>query len=285
MKIHRIVLALACAAVVSGCASTSSASPSAAGRPLKVLVIGNSFSVSVMDHLPAAAKAAGCKLDICSLYIGGCSLERHCSNLDKASDPSFKPYDVWRSGQKKHFAANIPAMLATDRWDVVTIQQASHESWRPASFHPYADRLIAEIRRLAPQAEIVIQQTWAYNAKDKRIAPGGEWGFDQQGMYERLTTNYVALARQYGLRVIPTGLAVQKARVAFGAPDTVVGRGGDTIHLSGAEGEYLQACVWLSFLFNKDVTDLAYAPKGLASARAAVLRRSAQAAVAEGILK
>ena len=34
----------------------------AEAKPLKVLVIGNSFSVSLMAHFPVCAKSAGCPL-------------------------------------------------------------------------------------------------------------------------------------------------------------------------------------------------------------------------------
>jgi hypothetical protein len=287
----------------------------APAKEMKVLIIGNSFSVSVMSHLPKAAEAAKCDLLVCSLYIGGCSFQRHWENVEKASDPAFKPYSVRRNKGRTNFSANIPEMLAAEKWNVVTIQQASPESWKPASFHPYADKLIAKIRELAPQAEIVIQQTWSYCNADKRIA--GEkpaWGFDQQGMYDRLTANYFALAKQYGLRVIPTGLAIQKFRkalpVTFAAPSDdalkalafpklpdmgseVVGRyfwsestktgvkriNCDSIHLNPS-GEYLQACVWLSFLCGTDVTRLPYSPAEAGDAkRAALLRACAQEAV------
>ena len=57
-------------------------------RNLKVLVIGNSFSQSLMAQLPACAKALpGVELDFATLVIGGCSLERHWGNVEKSVDP------------------------------------------------------------------------------------------------------------------------------------------------------------------------------------------------------
>lgn len=47
----------------------------------RVLMIGNSFSISCMTHLPAVAEGCGVPLDLCSLYIPGCSLERHWNNV------------------------------------------------------------------------------------------------------------------------------------------------------------------------------------------------------------
>ena len=75
-------------AAAAGCASC----PEDEGR-LKVLMVGNSFSISVLPHLPAVAKDCGKKLDVASLYIGGCSLERHWLNIETAAtNAAFRPY-------------------------------------------------------------------------------------------------------------------------------------------------------------------------------------------------
>ena len=290
-------------------------SPAPAEKPpLRVLSIGNSFSASLCRYLPAMAAASGERLEFCNLFIGGCSLKRHAGNAAKAgADPAFAPYDVtwFRAEDPAHpakFRSNIPQMLATQKWDVVTLQQASHESWKPESFHPWADSLVATVRSLAPDAEIVWHETWSYNAADARI--GGkfpDWPFDQAGMYARVETNALALARAFGLRVIPVGLAVQKRRAALAArggvfdPATLApgdpidlrgepvgalgwkdGRiSGDTIHLNRS-GEYLQAATWLGFLFGRDVRELSFAPAdaGDDETRAA-LRAAAQDALDE----
>lgn len=212
-----------------GSANTGSAPSDGlrAGRPLRVLAIGNSFSKSLCPHLPAAAAAAGERLEFCNLYIGGCSLLRHADNLRKEEeDPTFAPYVVdWFApgGGRKcpAFNGGVRQMLSTQAWDVVTIQQASPGSWRPETYFPAADQVVAAIRKLAPGAEIVVQQTWAYNAADGRI--GGDspaWGIDQSEMFSRLAAAYNELAGHFGeprFRIIPTGQAVQNRRAALAA--------------------------------------------------------------------
>lgn len=223
------------ATVAHGWLGASAASPALSGErhvPLRVLAIGNSFSLSLMAQLPACANAMpGVDLDFATLVIGGCSLERHWNNVEKSSDPEFRPYAVhWRfasapdmmnppfGGAMKNRKSNIPQMLRAVRWDVVTIQQASRVSWDEKTYQPYADNLIAKIRELAPDAEIRIQQTWAYCNADGRICgdatPGkpGTWGFNQQGMHERLTSAYDRLAEKHHLKVIPAGDAVKLYR-------------------------------------------------------------------------
>ena len=116
----------ACCAVVAA----------AAEKPLRVLIIGNSFSVSTMHELPNIMNAQDKhKLDITSMYIGGCSLERHINEYEKAvADPSHKPYKIRRfvSGKQEleEYKSNLPEQLAKEPYDIVTIQQASPSSWR-----------------------------------------------------------------------------------------------------------------------------------------------------------
>lgn len=266
--------------------------------PLKVLMIGNSFSICVLRYAPIVASKLGCPLDMASLYIGGCPLERHAANIAAGEYHEHKPYLVtWNFSSledqsKASFAGilaksadsnghveyhgNIPAMLSAEKWDVVTIQQASHESWNAATFHPWADLVVSEVRRLAPQAKIMIQETWSYCNGDGRIcdqASGGpgSWGFDQAGMSDRVSANYRALSAKFGFEIIPTGTAIRlfrERKPVSAISDDVVGNMridengklyGDSIHLNH-DGEYLQACTWIAALFGADVASLDWAP-------------------------
>ena len=86
-------------------------------KPLKVLMIGNSFSVSVMKHIPSCAASAGETLDIASLMIGGCPLEKHWNNVEKAGDPEFKPYSFSYSYASVKNPKDAPvAKLGPKRW-------------------------------------------------------------------------------------------------------------------------------------------------------------------------
>ena len=60
-------------------------------KTLKVLTIGNSFSICLLKQLPQCAAAMpDCTLDLCSLYIGGCSLERHWNNVVAATNKDLR---------------------------------------------------------------------------------------------------------------------------------------------------------------------------------------------------
>jgi hypothetical protein len=313
-------------AIIIGLAAVGTVSSTFAEQ-LKVLMIGNSFSICVLKQMPQCAADAGHVLDLASLYIGGCPLEKHWANVKKSGDENFKPYTFsynYASVKNKEDApvaslgrkTNIPQALKADKWDIVTIQQASPKSPFPETYEPFAKNLIDTIRQYAPQAEIVIQQTWSYTPYADFL---GRNKMTPKTMYTAVASAYAKLAERYGLRVIPTGRAVDlyrdrlpvkyekvltKAEVAAIAKPGHVDFYGDPVgsskwrkgrksqkdgamvklhidasHLN-AEGHYLQACTWLATLFKYDVTKLKYAPKGLAPERAALMRACAADAAA-----
>lgn len=274
---------------------------------MNILTIGNSFTDSLELYFPAAVQSARCDLHFERANFGGCELARHWSYIE-AEERDVR-CRIYQGGRK------LRSILELRAWDVVTIQQASHDSWRPETFQPWAGNIIAYVKKHAPQAEVVIQQTWAYRADHPQLLPGSEWGVSQDEMYERLTENYTKLARDYKLRIIPTGYAVQLTRRnserkfvnydpalidTLAWPDLppqagdVVGQcswrknpdtgelylNRDLIHLN-PRGQYLQACVWFAMLYGKKVSEIRLVPAELANSDVKFLQESAQQAVDE----
>lgn len=274
---------------------------------MNILTIGNSFTDSLALYFPAAVQSARCDLHFERANFGGCELARHWSYIE-AEERDVR-CRIYQGGRK------LRSILELRAWDVVTIQQASHDSWRPETFQPWAGNIIAYVKKHAPQAEVVIQQTWAYRADHPQLLPGSEWGISQDEMYERLTANYTKLARDYKLRIIPSGYAVQLTRRnserkfanydpalidTLAWPDLppqagdVVGQcswrknpdtgelylNRDLIHLN-PRGQYLQACVWFAMLYGKEVSEIRLVPDELANSDVKFLQETAQQAVDE----
>ena len=318
----KVVMLLVMAASVAGFAAEGVRTVAEKPRKsLKVLTIGNSFSICLLHQFPQVARSMDLQLDLCSMFIGGCSFERPWQNVEKAGNPDFLPYGIkWsyascdhdaapvakvvRKVERKHHktgkaykdvGGNIPQLLKADRWDIVTIQQASHFSWQPDSYHPYADNLVKTIRELAPQAEIVVQETWSYTPWDGRLK---KWGIDQNEMYAKLHAAYGDFAKANGFMVVPVGTAVQLYRKALPVVYTENSFGGDpcgsakfeqgadgqwkpkgdVFHFNN-EGHYLQALVWTASLFGVDVTKCPYKPDFLDAARAEKMKACAMKAV------
>lgn len=274
---------------------------------MNILTIGNSFTDSLALYFPAAVQSARCDLHFERANFGGCELARHWSYIE-AEERDVR-CRIYQGGRK------LRSILELRAWDVVTIQQASHDSWQPETFQPWAGNIIAYVKKHAPQAEVVIQQTWAYRADHPQLLPGSEWGISQDEMYERLTANYTKLARDYKLRIIPSGYAVQLTRRnserkfanydpalidTLAWPDLppqagdVVGQcswrknpdtgelylNRDLIHLN-PRGQYLQACVWFAMLYGKKVSEIRLVPDELANSDVKFLQETAQQAVDE----
>ena len=262
-------------------------------EPLKVLTIGNSFSDSVFVCLPAIAENAGRELILERANLPGCTLQRHWT-LAEAEKPAYN-------------GKSLRTMLESREWDIVAVQQASGDSWKPETYEPYLTSLIEYVKKYAPSAEVVIQQAWSYRFDDPRLA---EWGMTPDQMFEKLSAAYSDAAKRHNLRIIPTGNAVDLARrtqqpqfvefplsalenLEYPAPlpdqtgSFVNGvRWGtdkngkhvlhqDSYHLN-IRGQYLQACLWFGFLFDENPADIRFTPQNLPEEDAAFLRDTAR---------
>ncbi|MBQ3388797.1 MAG: DUF4886 domain-containing protein [Thermoguttaceae bacterium] len=262
---------------------------------LNVLMIGNSFSQSLFGMLePVAESVPDCRIHLEGIVIPGCSLEQHWNNIlaeEADRDSRFFPDFTYRE------------KLESRPWDYVTLQQKSPISWIAGSYWPWAGDLTGYIRKYAPTAEPVIQQTWSYRPDDRRLS---EWNMTQSEMDEKVFAAYRQAAEKLGLRVIPVGLAVKLARAeqpggyqAFHPADYTypdlpdINRyftgqlfwskdktriEGDTYHLN-LRGRYLQACVWFAFLFGRSAEEITYVPEGITGEDARFMRRVADEAI------
>ena len=282
-------------------------------KELKVLMIGNSFSVCVGKNLPGIVHKEKDSILLCSATIGGCSLQRHWDNIRKAEkNPNFKPYTVivWRSGEKevRKEKNNVNSLLKAEKWDIVTIQQASSYSRDFQSYEKPGAELIACIRKHAPQAKIYLQQTWSYRCDDSRLA---KWKIDNKKMYQDLKEAYARFAAIHKLPVIPMGDAValyrEKSSVKFTPykgkriakqKGPLPSRKGDPVgryfwhkdkktgnfrirhdacHLN-SEGEYMQGALWYGILYGKDPAKITYTPEKMDEKEASFLRSCASEA-------
>ncbi|HNX35575.1 MAG TPA: DUF4886 domain-containing protein [Kiritimatiellia bacterium] len=284
-------------------------------KTVKVLSVGNSFSANAQRLFSAIVQASGHRTVAVNAMIGGCDFERHMRHADafeaNPADPQGRPYP----GKK-----SLKELLTSEKWDFVTIQQASPKSFRPETFHPHADRLIAYIKKYAPQAEIVIHQTWAYRDDHRWFSEHAKYP-DQPAnraeMYKRVRAAYDGLAKDTGFRLIPCGDAMELAQLdpswgafvpdpAFDAKAAVYpalptnekrslhggygwkknekngtyALGSDKFH-ANTQGEYLLGCVWLEFFFGQSAVGNTFVPKGMTAEDAAVLQTVAHRAVTE----
>jgi hypothetical protein len=206
---------------------------------MRILSIGNSFSQDAQRYLKAIADSQGRALHCVNLYIGGCSLNRHCDNW--LSDE--KAYQLESNGEASGRLVSIREALASEAWDVVTLQQASHLSEDFRTFVPYIDVLAQAVRRCVPQARLCVHQTWAYEDGSERIRQQGE-GKTQETMFENVRNAYAHAVRHIGAQLwIPSGEAMHLACREGVGP---VYR--DGFHASLGAGRYLLGLTWYQTL-------------------------------------
>jgi len=292
--------------------STAKVNPPAAApkKTVRLLAIGNSFSGNATRYLGDIAKADGNKLILRPLAMAGASLQQHADKLAAYELDTKDKKGLYISGR------SLRQHLEDGPWDFVTLQQASIKSHDVDSYRPFAATLHSYIKQYAPGAEILMHETWAYRKDDARFnkvptKPGEPTS--QADMYEKLSSAYATVAKELGIRIIPSGDAFYladtdpkqgyqpdilfdfKASQSPALPDQrhslhigwrwQKGKDGKLAlnmdgHHASTAGEYLGACVWYEVLFNENVIDNTFLPPKLDPAYAAYLRKTAHKAVA-----
>ncbi len=279
-------------------------------KTVKLLTIGNSFSANATHYLGDLAKAGGHKLVHQPLVIGGASFQVHAEKAQKhEADPKDKA-GLYTSSR------GLKENLELDQWDYVTIQQASIKSHDFTTYQPHAGWLRDYVATYAPQARLLVHETWEYRKDDPRFTkPSGKEGEPktQDEMYTGLHAAYDKIAAEFHARIIPTGDAFHladtdakwgyqtdtsfdpKAAKQPALPNqthslhvgwlwkkqkdgkTTLGMDG---HHANMAGEYLGACVWYEVLFGESAVGSTFVPKGLDADYARFLQETAHRAVA-----
>src|SRR5690606_1077772 len=226
-----------------------------------VLTIGNSFADNAATFLSQIAESVpGYTIEITKANIGGCSLEKHATLIEKCQeDPDLNPY------YKKYCLQDL---LTKEDYDVVTIQQVSHLSIHSDSYEPYARHLIDFIRKNAEGSEIKVHQIWAYGPGSDRLE---KWDMTREEMQSRLVQNYTTLATHYDLDILPSGNAFYKA---FQKNPTLDLWTQDRYH-ANMNGCYLAGCVWFGKLFGISPKKIQFVPEGMDPKTAKFLRKMA----------
>ncbi len=223
---------------------------------MKILFIGNSFSANATRYIREISEG---ELYVRNLYIGGCSLETHATNIENDT-PAYE-YQV---DAKALAMTSIKAALLCEEWDVVSVQQVSSLSGIYESYFPYIDTVLAEVKKYRPNARIVFHRTWAYNYGSTH--PGYANYNNDTDLMERMIDNTAKqIAEKYCFDIIPSGVAVYKG---FNTPEFDIRRGGetltapDTFHLSAEYGKYLAGLVLYRFFTGKSATRVTFFPDG-----------------------
>lgn len=227
---------------------------------IKILAIGNSFSQDATAYLYSIAEVTDVKIKVVNLYIGGCSLKTHWENV--MGDLALYEYEL--NGQYTGHMISIREALEEEEWDYVTMQQVSGDSGIIDTYYPYILEISKYVSELAPSAEQLLHQTWAYEL-DSDHSDFSNYDCDQGKMYEAIEEVYQILAESLSLRVIPCGKVIQELR-RYPAFD--YGKGGhslcrDGFHMDLIYGRYALAATWYEFIMKESILDNGFVPQEL----------------------
>ncbi len=227
-------------------------------RSIKILAIGNSFSIDAMEYLWHILRAGGVEEVILGdLFIGGCPVGLHAQNIkdDAHTYIYLKNTDgVWHQTPN----ASLTDGLLDEDWDVITLQQASHDSGLPDTYAPM-DAVLDYVTAHRPHARLYWHMTWAYQCgSDHWAFP--RYGCDQAAMYHAIVNAVKAevLTRDRITGILPVGTVIQNLRTSP-LGDTLTR---DGFHLSLDHGRYAAALTWAQVICGVSPDSVAWVPEG-----------------------
>ena len=213
---------------------------------MNILAIGNSFSHDATRYLHKIARSDGFDLQIVSLYIGGCSLERHFRNMMSEREV----YELFYNGEMTGFYISLKEVLLNRQWDYITIQQASTLSGDYSSYQPYLDALCEYVRRYSPKAKLVVHQTWAYEEGCNALEKLGKYK-NHKEMFSNIEESYQKAADAIGADfIIKSGKLMQML-----LHEGIESVHRDGCHLSFGTGRYAAALLWYTMLTKNGVDE------------------------------
>ncbi len=242
-------------------------------KSIKILCIGNSFSVDTIKLAPTVSKALGIEqVHFGNLFIPGCPISRHWQNMQDDA-PAYSYTDSCGEDWVITPDFKISDAIRLDHWDYISIQHGSSGGNSYIREECYSDlpALVAAVRELAdPHTKIVFNMTWTgepdYDHRDMLY-----FDRDQDALFTAICTITQRMTADTDL-VVPTGTAIQNARTAnLGYPLTR-----DGYHLSKDVGRYLAALTFLCTLTGIAPNEVAADPEVKDQA---VLIKAAQLAI------
>lgn len=226
-------------------------------KSIKILAVGNSFSIDAMEYLWNILNDAGYEdIILGDLFIGGCTIDAHADNI-KNNYPSYlygkNTCGIWNWYENKTI---LDGILDED-WDIITLQQASGFSGQGDTYQ--RKREIVEYAKANiknPNAKLYWHMTWAYDKNSPHI----HFDFyekNQDVMYNAIINAVKSeiLSDNSFVGVIPSGVAIQNLRGYIG--DNVTR---DSFHLSESHGRYAAALTWAKKLCNIDIDSVDWMP-------------------------
>lgn len=241
---------------------------------IDVLMIGSSFCYYYVEELAQLAAEAGIEMRVCNAYHSGGKLYQHHDWWVVGA----KEYQFWQTivkadgtvSRTKVAPASMEWCLMQDDWDVISLQEHPTLVWNTSVAEHldvsrgYYTTLFTYLREQFPEAQLLFQQTWAYqpgyNFSGYKLDTVEQQTIDAAEIKEYAETVCAELSA-LNVGIVPSGSAWQHVRTGkFGdafnnlcARISVNGGVGDYYHEGDIGGaQYLNACVWFEVITGLD---------------------------------
>ena len=234
-------------------------------RSLKILAIGNSFSMDAMrNYLYDVLKSADYdQVILGNLHIGGCSLDMHWNYITSNSSVyQFQKNDDDGKWVHNEQYCAIDA-LREENWDIITVQQVSGSAGMPGTYGNLQNIVNwVEENKTNPEAKILWHMTWAYQ-QDSTHESFPNYNNDQMTMYNAIVdtvqNNVLPVDGIDG--IIPAGTAIQNLRqTSIG--DTLTA---DGYHLNDLHGDYTASLTWYAAITGESLDLVDFVPAAVAN--------------------
>lgn len=246
---------------------------------LHILIIGNSFGVDTMKHVPNIAKSLGVKdIRVGNLYFGGCSLRMHLTHA-QGDMPVYRYYTNNGEGWEERPETPISYAIAEEDWDYIGIWPGTKDGSRHSELSCYEPlpELVQYVRERAARADVpmIYNMTWM-GEPEKNHPELAAFGNDQVALHaaiaEKMQTVILPMGRF--CCVAPMGTAVMNARTSSLEAITR-----DYYHLTKTTGRYLAGLTFFGALTGADISAITWAPEGVDEREKAIALESAVNAI------
>ncbi len=218
-----------------------------ANTPKKVLTIGNSFAENASIFATEIAAIGGDNLYFGYLKYPSCTIEQHYENA-VANNAVYKfAYSEYTDKVEKTvvkdgsstFATIKEALEYTD-WDIVALQQGSTSSYTYSTYEKL-DELIAYVKGICPEVEIMLHETWSWSSWATDSVPENNFKYIEDCYHK-------AAADNGNIKIIPTGRAFEFAR-----RDYALSLNESDKQHANTYGQYLAGACYVATIFGKNM--------------------------------
>lgn len=235
-------------------------------KPLKILLVGNSFSTDSAEHLKNICESAGINITIGVSFDSGAGLSQVWDRLQNGIGVT--EYQKWTTtnGRSSTSGVLLSSIITDEKWDIVTFQQASTSADDASTFQPYLDNLIDYVKNNAenPDLKLGLNMTWAYAQGSTNLSNKGY--ATSNDMFKEITKTYQQIMSDVDFDILlPTGTAIQNARTDNYLKNVGTDLTRDGAHLDKGIGRYVAAMAvfeaLISGYYNKSaLNDVDYYP-------------------------